>query len=595
MLIGIDMLGVQSPEGSDRPAGRYGRQLVSALLAGDHANSYILYAHQDMSVDRMPSAPRARHVSLPPISAGATRLRPTIQRVIDENPDGLDWLLLLDPFEPNYGGLAPESSRNTLKVASLVHDLTPGLDDERRLMPLRRHHAILTLSDSTATHCRKRLGLSPSRVTNLGLAIDPSAESPDLTDPGPESGEDGLEELGIDGPFLLAGVAPGSTWADLAPVLDAYRALSAERRASQRLVIAGPFEDPWRVISYLREFDCAERLVLVGDLRSRAILKLYRGCTAFLAPLSVAASGLSIVEAMNCGSPVIADANGHHASIVGEAGLLVDRSDPVGIAEQLEGLLSDEKVRDVLKQKARARSAQFSWAPVISALLERLESEKPGRRASRMRVDKGHVVRPRIAIHLDDPLDGSRFPEVDELIPSRWREEFDLDLYLEPGSAAQFRDLRSDFHTFESRRFDRKDGLLGYDAVVYHFNDPGCLELKLGQMRRRPGLVILGDEFILRRDADRLREVLETSSLVVVRSRYLLDLARKLLPESATRLIEYPPSDAFDDSIPLIDEIRRCTSELGRGPVGQLSTTGRGVRDEVTTPRFLQSVPISGD
>ena len=125
MLIGIDMLAVQASEGGNHEAGRYGRQLVDTILARNSADRFILYTHDGLPTDQVGSSTRwiTRKTFSPIASVGPSRLRPTIQRLLDQNPDGLDWLVLLDPFSPLYGGVPPDSPLGSLKVASIVLDL----------------------------------------------------------------------------------------------------------------------------------------------------------------------------------------------------------------------------------------------------------------------------------------------------------------------------------------------------------------------------------------------------------------------------------------------------------------------------------------
>src|SRR4051794_1608782 len=94
------MLGVQSPENGPRGIGRYSQQLVSALLARDDDHEYFLYAHADRPTSRIPSGGRAHLRSLGVASAadgpGAAQ---RVDQLARENPDGLDALVMLSPFE----------------------------------------------------------------------------------------------------------------------------------------------------------------------------------------------------------------------------------------------------------------------------------------------------------------------------------------------------------------------------------------------------------------------------------------------------------------------------------------------------------------
>jgi hypothetical protein len=587
VLIGIDMLVVQSPEGRDREAGRLGRQLVSALLGLDPAHRYVLYTHQGYPTDRVPSAVNAGRVSLAPIPGGSSRLRPTIQRVLDQNPDGLDWLLLLDPFEPGYGGIPPEGPLNDLKVASLILDLAPTFADDRRLAPLRHHDAILAVSESTASDCRRRLGSASWRVSTLGVACDASFEAPDASEPPARAEAEELGGLGITGPFLFARLSGGADRSNLGGILDAYRRLPIGHRERHQLAIAGAIDDPWGVVGYLHERGCAEGLVLVGEVGEGALQTLYSRCSAFVSPSVDEGPGLSLVEAMRCGAPVLAGRAGSQPEIVGDAGLLVDPSDPAEIAGQIERLLSDADLDRDLRKRARGRASRFSWGPVVGSLLATLEGDGSGSSQARIRVDHAHLVRPRIAIFPDVPRHESALDDLLARVPAVWRASYQIDFYLEPNNSALVDQIPTEFGGFDARQFGRNDSILSYHAVVYDFGDLEALESKLGRLRSRPGLVFLRDRDPIdpqlvdaERAEGRLREVFLTTSRLVVECPGLMDWIGASMPEFEGQWVEVPTR--LPDEVLLTSELERCAAELRRGP-------GRRPRSPAVEPRRVPS------
>ena len=575
MLIGIDMLGVQSVENGDRATGRLGLQLVKALLGGDPDNRYVLYAHEDLPTSRVPSGRNALRVSLASTPNVGPRFRPTIQRLLDQNPDGLDWLVLLDPFDGAYGGVPPEAPLNGLRVASLVNDLAPTLADDRRLAPLRRHDAILAVSESTAADCRRRLGSASWRVRTIGVACDESFVSPDMAEPLTDAIGDGLSRLGIAGPFLFASMAGGANRANLGGVLDSYHRLPLEHRRRHQLVISGMVDDPWGVVAYLHEQGCAEGLVLAGEVDERTLRTLYGRCAAFVSPSIEEGSGLSLVEAMRCGAPILAGRAGAQPEIVGDAAILVDPFDPSDIAGQLGGLLSDVDLERDLRRKALARASRFTWGPVVEQVLSVFRREESNPPRSHFRFDRAHVARPRIAIFPNLSREASAPDELADQAPAALLEAYSVDLYLEPAGAALIDELPPEFGGFDARQFDRNDGILSYHAVVYHVADALALDSKLGALRNRPGLVFLEDDRFLdriapevvgpgpgppgraastepppssRRDLDaewasnRLRELFLTSSRLAVRSRRHRDRIAGSMPEFADQVVEIPPA-----------------------------------------------------
>ena len=577
MLIGIDMLGVQSPESGDRQSGRLGRQLVSALLAKAPAHRYVLYTHEGLPSRRIPSARNALRVSLASGPTGSSGLRPTIQRVLDRNPEGLDWMLLLDPFESSYRGMPPESPLNGLRVASLIADLAPTLADDRRLAPLRRHDAILAVSEATAADCRRRLGTASWRVKAIGVACDEDFAAPDVDEPLTRSSGDELERLGIAGPFLFASMAGGADRANLGGILDAYHRLPFEHRKRHQLVIAGVLDDPRGVVGYLHDHGCAEGLVLVGDVDERTLRTLYGRCSAFVSPSIEEGSGLALVEAMRCGAPVVAGRTGAQPEILGDAGMLVDPHDPARIADQITALLRDVDLERDYRKRALARSKCFSWEPVVQEILAVFRGDESPSPRPRYRVDRAHVARPRIAIFPDNSRDGSTLLSLGDRVPAGLRAACGIDLYLESGDSALIDGLPPEFGGFDARQFERNDDILGYHAVIYSLANASSLGSMLWRLRGRPGLLLLQDDRALdligpeavereagvdvpgpatsppMRDArdlhaervsERLREVFLTSSIVLVESPHHLARIRAAMPEFADRLVEIPPGVA---------------------------------------------------
>ena len=64
MKIGVDMLPVQSPGSRLRGVGRYGRDLVCAMIRAGGDREFVLYAHDSLPVDHLPVGDRVTHRSL---------------------------------------------------------------------------------------------------------------------------------------------------------------------------------------------------------------------------------------------------------------------------------------------------------------------------------------------------------------------------------------------------------------------------------------------------------------------------------------------------------------------------------------------------
>jgi glycosyltransferase involved in cell wall biosynthesis len=72
--------------------------------------------------------------------------------------------------------------------------------------------------------------------------------------------------------------------------------------------------------------------------------------------------GLSMLEAMACGTPVIVTATLDAPEFIGDAGLMIEPGDAAGLAEHMASILLDPAVRERLSKKGIERASQFSWA-----------------------------------------------------------------------------------------------------------------------------------------------------------------------------------------------------------------------------------------
>ena len=114
-------------------------------------------------------------------------------------------------------------------------------------------------------------------------------------------------------------------------------------------------------------------LVHLGHVPDGELPGLYAGALAFVLPSLYEGFGLTALEAMACGTPVIVSDRGALPEVVGGAGVLVDPTDPGAIADGVERAIGDER----LAAAGRERAAAFTWqstAERVHAVLAELAS-----------------------------------------------------------------------------------------------------------------------------------------------------------------------------------------------------------------------------
>ncbi len=95
----------------------------------------------------------------------------------------------------------------------------------------------------------------------------------------------------------------------------------------------------------------------LGHVPDAALPGLYAGALAFVLPSRYEGFGLTALEAMACGTPVVVADRAALPEVVGTAGVLVDPDDPPAIAAAVLGALDDPALRAAGPRRARA----FTW------------------------------------------------------------------------------------------------------------------------------------------------------------------------------------------------------------------------------------------
>lgn len=128
-------------------------------------------------------------------------------------------------------------------------------------------------------------------------------------------------------------------------------------------------DDPHRFWAplWLKELGLESRVKFTGKVSDEELLKLYSQATVTVIPSLYEGFGLPAVEALCCGSAVVATRTGALPEIIedGATGLLVPPKDPQALADAVMYFLSNENKRIASAEEGRRRVAQnFSWEKI---------------------------------------------------------------------------------------------------------------------------------------------------------------------------------------------------------------------------------------
>ncbi len=106
----------------------------------------------------------------------------------------------------------------------------------------------------------------------------------------------------------------------------------------------------------------AEGVEVVTRPDAELLAGLYADAAALVHPSLHEGFGLTPLEAMSAGVPVVATRSAGVAEVCGDAALYVGAHDAAGLADRLAALALDVDLRRDLTERGRRRAAEFSWA-----------------------------------------------------------------------------------------------------------------------------------------------------------------------------------------------------------------------------------------
>jgi len=110
-----------------------------------------------------------------------------------------------------------------------------------------------------------------------------------------------------------------------------------------------------------RELGVQDAVRFPGWIAEEDKAALYSGALFFAFLSLYEGFGLMPLEAMACGTPVLASSTTSLPEIVGDGGLLVDPEDLEAVVEGMTALVQDAALRTGLREKALAQASRFSW------------------------------------------------------------------------------------------------------------------------------------------------------------------------------------------------------------------------------------------
>ena len=373
MIIGID---ARFAVGLRRGVGNYTLNLIKCLADDDDYNRYILYTDKE---DTENILPRKRNFQTKKLSSASYPVWEQILLPLQVKQDGVNLLHCT-------ANTAPLLLSHAVKLISTIHDvsyLKPysvipkspfiyqrlGRIYRRNIVPrsIRRSSAIITVSEFAkkdilahiSALSEEMVSITYEAMNNVFRVIDKEQAISFVK-----------KKYGIMGKYIL-NVGGGDPQKNTAFLIRNFLELKRERKIMVKMVIVGiPDHRKADVYKDLKNSDLESEVVFIDFAGENDLVHLYNSAEAFVFPSLYESFGIPSLEAMACGTPIIASDSGAIPEIVGDAALMINPKNGDEFKASLLSLLENKDFKNDLINKGFKQVKRYSWKKMAECTLD---------------------------------------------------------------------------------------------------------------------------------------------------------------------------------------------------------------------------------
>ncbi|RUT00249.1 mannosyltransferase [Dulcicalothrix desertica PCC 7102] len=221
---------------------------------------------------------------------------------------------------------------------------------------MRHAKHIVSVSSITAKDTTKLLDIPQEKITVTPNAVDPSFQQLSKLETASLRQKYNIPE----NIFCLLNVGSNHPRKNLSTILKAISHLINDKNLPVYFLKAGSdFTEEQK--KYISEHQLTSNVSYLGKPDKQSLVELYNTVDILMAPSLHEGFGITVLEAMACGTPVITSNTSALPEVAGDAGVLVNPLDSEALASAVYELYSNNNHYQILVEKGIARAKLFTW------------------------------------------------------------------------------------------------------------------------------------------------------------------------------------------------------------------------------------------
>lgn len=334
----------------------YLNELVAALARLDLVNDYYLFDSESNGArfsDASPNFIRQNTCS----NSGVANFLYGFARVAKKHR--------IDIFQTNYFKPLWMPCRSVIVIHDILQTIMPQYFPFRLRMfqylfqpyMVRQTDAVITVSNYTKTQLIEKYHINPDKIF-----VTPEAAAP-ICRRITSNLSNVSQRYGIDGKFVLY-VGRLAPIKNIPVMLKAFAEFLRRNQKPVKFVLIGQKDPSFReteIDRLVEDLNLSHSVIFHSNVPWEDLVAIYNLASVFLFMSQGEGFGLPILEAMACGTPVIASDSTACSEIAGDAAIKIPPHDVAGIAHALQLVLENCAVQRALSQKGIERAGEFTW------------------------------------------------------------------------------------------------------------------------------------------------------------------------------------------------------------------------------------------
>lgn len=121
--------------------------------------------------------------------------------------------------------------------------------------------------------------------------------------------------------------------------------------------------------SFTEEVKSLPNIIALDYLDRNELIELIRGAVCMVIPSRLEGFGVTAIESMALGVPIVASNKSALPETVGDAGMLVNPEDTTSLTNAVERIFTDQSFRENLINLGRRRACSFTWSQCMDRLV----------------------------------------------------------------------------------------------------------------------------------------------------------------------------------------------------------------------------------